>query len=81
MQGSAGDADIENRLVDIGGKGGVGQTERVAWKHIHEHSKIDGKWEFAVWHRELNPVLCNSLEGWDGREMGGISQGRGRMYI
>ena len=33
MQGSIGDADIENRLVDTVGKGEVGQTERVAWKH------------------------------------------------
>ena len=24
--------------------------------------EIDGKWEFAVWHRELNLVLCNNLE-------------------
>ena len=28
--------------------------------------KIDRKWEFSVWHRELNPLLCDNLEGWDG---------------
>ena len=28
--------------------------------------KIDSKWEFALWHREPNPVLCDNLEGWDG---------------
>ena len=33
--------------------------------------KIDSQWEFAVWLRELNPGLCNNLEGWDGREVGG----------
>ena len=27
---------------------------------------IDHKWEFAMWHRELNPALCDNLEGWDG---------------
>ena len=60
------------------GIGEEGQTERVAWKYIYDHSRIDSKWEFAVWHRELNPVL--NLEGCDGREMGGVSR-RGRMYI
>ena len=34
--------------------------------HFNTICKIDSQWEFAVWHRELNPVLCNNLEGWDG---------------
>ena len=33
--------------------------------------KIDSQWEFAVWLRELKQGLCDNLEGWDGREMGG----------
>ena len=28
--------------------------------------KIDSQWEFAVWLRGSNRVLCDSLEGWDG---------------
>ena len=28
--------------------------------------KIDSQWEFAIWLRELNPGLCDKLEGWDG---------------
>ena len=28
--------------------------------------KIDRQWEIAVWHRELNPVLCYNVERWDG---------------
>ena len=28
--------------------------------------KTDSQWEFAAGHRDLNPVLCDSLEGWDG---------------
>ena len=32
MQGSNGDADIENRFMDIVGEGEVAQIERVAWK-------------------------------------------------
>ena len=26
---------------------------------------MESKWGFAVWHRELNPVLCDSREGSD----------------
>ena len=26
---------------------------------------MDSHWEFSVWHRELNLVLCDNLEGWD----------------
>ena len=34
--------------------------------------KIESQWELAVWHRELNPVLCDNPEGWDG-----VGDGRG----
>ena len=27
---------------------------------------MDSQWELAVWCRELNMVLCNNLEVWDG---------------
>ena len=38
LQGSNGDADREDRLMDTGGgKERVGRMERVAWKHIHYH--------------------------------------------
>ena len=32
--------------------------------------KIDSKVEFAVQHKEFNPVLCDNLEGWDGEGSG-----------
>ena len=37
LQGSNGDADIENKLVDTGrGRNeSVGRMERAAWKHTH----------------------------------------------
>ena len=35
--GQSGDTDIENRLVDTGGKERVRQMARVARKHIHYH--------------------------------------------
>ena len=37
LQGSSGDADINNRLVNTEGKEWVGRIERVAGKHIHYH--------------------------------------------
>ena len=27
----------------------------------------ESQWEAAVQHREITSVLCNDLEGWDGR--------------
>ena len=39
--------------------------ERVAWSIYTTICKIDSKWEFAVWHRELNPTLCDHLEEWN----------------
>ena len=48
------------------GRAGLRQTERAAWKHIQYCVAIDSQWEFATWHRELNPVLCDNLEEWDG---------------
>ena len=37
-------------------------------------------WEAAVWHRELNLVLCDDLEGWDGGG-GQEAQERGDICI
>ena len=37
--------------------------------------KIDSQWKFAVGCRELNSVLCDSLEEWEG----GLRR-RGLMY-
>ena len=35
--------------------------------------KIESQWGFVVWHRELIPLLCDNLKGWngvgDGREV------------
>ena len=27
--------------------------------------KIGIKWEFVLWHGELNPELCDNIKGWD----------------
>ena len=39
MQGSIGDAAIENRLVDTVGKGREGRMEKAAWKHTLPYGK------------------------------------------
>ena len=44
------------------------------WTELHGNTyitiyKIDFQWECAVWLRELKPMFCDNLEGWDG--MGG----------
>ena len=44
-------------------------------------SKIDSKWEFAVWLRKLKQGLCINLEGWDGEEDGREVQEGGDIYI
>ena len=38
--------------------------------------KIDSQWKFAIWLRELKPVLCDNLAGW-----GGMGGGREGTYV
>ena len=67
MQGSNGETDIENRLMDIGERGGdsemYGKSNTETYITI---CKIDSQWEFALWLRKLKHGLCINLEGWDG---------------
>ena len=59
LQGSKRDADIENWLVTVG-KG----EDEMNWDRNMETyiaiPKIERKWEFAVWHKELNLVLVTT---------------------
>ena len=78
MQGSTGDTDIENKLMDMRRRG---EVEGV-WTEQHGNMyitirKMDSQWEFSVCLRELRPGLCNNLEGWDG-EGGGRKFQEGR---
>ena len=66
--------------MDTVGKKRVGQIERIAWKHITVR-KIDGKWEFAVWHSELSPVFCDNLKGWDSDEDGAVRREGTYVYL
>ena len=69
LQGSNGDADVENRLVDIAGRrGGMnweGSMETHALLHVKQRAK-----GACAWHRDLNPLLRDGLEG------DGVGRGR-----
>ena len=81
LQGSNGETDIENRLMDMGrGEERVRYMERVTWKHI-TICKIDSQQEFAVWLRKLKQGLCINLEGRDGEGDGREIQKEGNICI
>jgi len=62
-----GESDLENRLMDMGRKGGEGETYgKNNMKTYTAICKIDSQREFAVWLRKLKQELCIDLEGWDG---------------
>ena len=57
LQGSHGEADIENKLTDTGrGEERRGEGEMYRDSNMKTYiiiCKIDGQWEFAVWLRKL----------------------------
>ena len=64
LQNSKGNADIKNRLLDTGEECGMIRESSI--ETYITICKIDNHWEFEVWIREPNLVLCSNLEGWDG---------------
>jgi len=66
LQGSSGDADIENRLVDTVGEKRVGRIERIALKHILPYVKQITNGNLLYNSGSSNSVLCNNAEGLDG---------------
>ena len=77
LQGSSGDADIENRLLDAVGK----REGRMIWECSTEACLPYVKYMAGenLLYDTGNPklVLCDNPEGWDGE--GGL-RGRGHMY-
>ena len=49
----------------VGRRGWDGSREQHGNIHMTV-CRIDSRWEFAVWLRELKPGLCDNLEEWDG---------------
>ena len=80
MQGSSGETDIENRLMDMGrGEKKVRCMERVTWKLTLPYVKeiVNGR-EFDVWLRKQR--LCINLPlGW-GKVVGGRFKREG-IYV
>ena len=69
LQGSSGDASVENRFVDT-----VWEEEGgTNWKNSMERYITICKIESGnlLGNRELNSVLCDNLDLWDGKEVGG----------
>ena len=67
MQGSSGDADIENILVDKMGKEKLGQIERVVLKHVYLPYIKQKACENLLYDTgNSNLVLCDNLGRWDG---------------
>ena len=80
LQGSNGETDIENRLMDIGREEGemYGKSNMETYITI---CKINSQREFAVWLRKLKQGLCINLEGWDGAADGRKGQKGGDICI
>ena len=78
--GQQGRHRLKNRLVDTVGEGEGGTNWENSMETYITIWKRDSMWEFAVWHRELKPVLCDNLRvGW-GRMGRKVTGGRGHMY-
>ena len=64
LRGRNRDTDIENRLVDVVGKGEAGTSgESCMETYVLPYVKQVNQWEFAVWLRELKPGLCETERG------------------
>ena len=63
LQGSGGDTDIENRLVDTVGEGEGGTNWETSMETYITICRIDSQCKFPVWCRELKPILYDNLEG------------------
>ena len=90
FQDSTGDADTDNSLMGTA-REGESSTETYTVSYavhvitycctVSQYHKTDSQWELAVRPRELNPGLCDNLEGWDGVGDGREVQRRGEICV
>ena len=66
LQGSNGERDIENRLMDMGRGEEKVRCMKSDMETYLTMCKTDNQREFAVCLRKLKQGFCISLEGWDG---------------
>ena len=81
LQGSNGETDIENRLMDMGrGEERVRCVQRVTWKLTLPYVKqiANGNFPFL---RKLKQGLYVNVEGWDGAADGRDVQEGGNICI
>ena len=83
LQGSNGDADIENRLTDTVAEGeGGAYGENVTETYTLPYVKWDSQWKFAVWCRKLKPsALWQPRRVECGGRWEGGSTGKGHMHV
>ena len=81
LWGSNRDTDIKNRLVDTVGQGKGGMKWESSTETYIIICKIDSQWESAVWHKELNLVLCDYMVGWGGMSEGGSRERETYVYL
>ena len=82
LQGSSGDADIENRLLDTVWEREGGMIWESSIETLYTTiCKVDSQWEFVVWYREPKAGALGqpSGVGW-GRKWEGSLGGRRHMY-
>ena len=64
LQGSNGETDIENNLMDMGRRGGAGEMHGKSNMETYiTICKIHSQQEFAIWLRKLKQGLFINLEG------------------
>ena len=81
LQGSNGETDVENRLMDLGrGEERVRCIERVTWKLNETVHKIDSQWEFAYGSGNSHRSAISMERVRMGREMGGRLKREG-IYV
>ena len=82
LQGSSGDADIENRLLDTVWEREGGMIWESSIETLYTTiCKVDSQWEFVVWYREPKAGALGQPRGvgW-GRKWEGSLGGRRHMY-
>ena len=81
MQGSKGDTDIKNRLLDTVGEGEGGmiwENSIETYKSPYVKSIASGSLLYDSGNPKL--VLCDNLEGWEGERRGRGLQEGGDIY-
>ena len=75
LQGSNGETDTENRLMDMGrGEERVRCMERITWKLTSSYGKQTANANLLLCLTELKQGLCINLDGWDGEGDGREAQ-------